>query len=186
MAENHFKGSPQNLGSCCKKENRVIKKVIPDFKKGILFSKRTIPFSRRDILFSKIWSLLWANVWAHVEPRVAKEPIWSQGGYKIDDIMKNIEKPSVFLTFWAALRPPVAKTMCFSMFSRGMFQNTCVFRCFGAEPLRDGIRRYTPAPYQERQNPYRQAVWGITEVQLLSGEQRCPVGRFGASWWDCR
>ena len=137
MAKHHFEGSLQNLGICFKKENPVFKKenpvfkeanpafkkgnpvfkkVIPDFKKGTLFSKREIPFSRRDILFSKIWSLLWAHVWAHVEPRVAKEPIWSQGGYKIDDIMKLFGrrtgrrwlKPCVFLIF----RRHVPKRLC--------------------------------------------------------------------------
>ena len=132
-------------------------------------SRREIPFSRRDILFSKIWSLLWAHVWAHVEPRVAKEPIWSQGGYKIV-IMKNTEKTQVFLTFWAALRPAVAKTMCFCMFSRGMIQHTRVFLCFLAGLLRAGIRRYTPAPYQHRQNPYRQAVLGLTHPSTNRGD----------------
>ena len=91
MLKGHFKILVYASGRKTLFSKRYTECVIPDFKKGTLFSTRETPFSRKDILFSKIWSLLWANVWAQVEPRVAKEPIWSQGGYKIVDIMKNIE-----------------------------------------------------------------------------------------------
>ena len=33
-------------------------------------------------------------------------------------------------------------------------KHTRFFLCFGAERLAAGIQRYTPGPYQDRQNPY--------------------------------
>ena len=51
--------------------------------------------------------------------------------------MKNIENLKVFLGFWAAHRPPVAKNVCFSVFLSHMFPKPYVFHVFGVSNVFD-------------------------------------------------
>ena len=83
--------------------------------------------------------------------------------------MKNTEKQVIFLTFWAALRPPVAKTMCFSMFSRGMFQNTCVFLCFWAERLAPRNPEIYTGPLSTPPEPLQASCLGNNWIVSVSG-----------------
>ena len=49
-------------------------------------------------------------------PRRHPDHQGGQGRSKIDESMKNIEKPLVFFVFWRRRRADVVKTWCFSMF----------------------------------------------------------------------
>ena len=49
-------------------------------------------------------------------PRRHPDHQGGQGRRKIDESMKNTEKPMVFFDFWGGHRATVVKTLCFSMF----------------------------------------------------------------------
>ena len=109
---------------------------------------------------ARLSRLCWARLWRSGLCWLSWAGLAGRRRYKIGEIMKNIENPRVFLTFWAAHWPTVAKVMDCCSILKVMFQNTCVFLCFGAGRVAGGIRRYTPSPYQHRQNPYSRSCLG--------------------------
>ena len=96
-------------------------------------------------------------------------------GGSLLEIMKNLEKPKVFLGLGVGHGAEVTKTLCFPKVLKARLQKPVVFVCFESDPGRTGSGLTPAVLYQIRQNPYSEStVWGKRErsgVSLVQSER---------------